>query len=226
MGFGFWRSLLGVTLSACALGCASASSLQRAKTLGVDNAEASLEVGAAFSVPLPSPDDFRAAPRSDFALRYGVADRVDVGGRIGSTGAEFGVKLLLSSPRSAFVHLSLLPTIGGLAVFGTAGPGGAFISQLPLLLGFEVLPGTELVLGVRAVDAVLFGALANGPSAGHVLFLGGSLGLSWRLSDHLRLHPELAALAPIWGASSAGAGPSFTYDGLWMQAAVGVQFDS
>ncbi|MCC6335877.1 MAG: hypothetical protein IT380_18040 [Myxococcales bacterium] len=207
---------LALALAACGLcGCASISNVQTADTLGKGNIQVGIEPGlwgaagqggAAF------------LPHVDASVRYGVAERVDLGVRGGSSFLEFQSKFLLTTPGDPNFALSIAPTIGGVILFGVgstsggsaSGGGGILNIGLPVLFGIKTSGGSEFVIGPRVQNLVFFGGsgvnTSSGSGSGYLLGLGGSLGFFWRIADNFGLLPEVSAVYPVLGAASNVAG--------------------
>jgi hypothetical protein len=175
-------------VSVLASGCASLSSFETARTLGRGKVEFSLEpgVGGALADPALAHSGLAPwAPQGNVAVRGGVSDSVDLGGRVGTTGAEIQTRFALLPNGFSVVHLSLAPAVGYFPPIG--GVRGFVFAQLPLLFGVETGGGSELVLGPKVLDISYPGA---GRSSS--LFAGASLGFRIQLARHFALHPEVA----------------------------------
>jgi hypothetical protein len=159
-----------------------------------------------------------------------VSNAVDLGFRLGSSGVEFQTKFLLTSRSSPLVNVSLNPLVNGFVWFGasgTSGPGGLVGFQLPVLIGFNTGNGSEIVLGPRLIDLLLFGVASTASGTRNILLAGGSVGWNIRLTDHFRMHPEVGVVFPLLGmVNSTGtlATGGFTLAGIGLQASLGLQF--
>lgn len=175
-------------------GCVAISSVQTADTLGRGRLQVGVEPGVAGVVR--APPGLSAAPVADVAVRYGVADRVDVGGRFGQSGLELALKAMLT-PRAWPLIVSLAPSASGqLRVSSTLEVTGQILNlALPLLLGLRLGPH-QLVLGPRLH---LLASLPADPNeaATRRFAAGGSLGVALRVSRAVTVLPELAVLAPL-----------------------------
>ena len=67
-------------------------------------------------------------------------------------------------------------------------------AQLPLLVGFKLGNGHELVLGPRVHDWLVFGGSDGLNGFANFFSLGGSVGMKLRLTDRVRFYPEVAVL--------------------------------
>lgn len=210
-----WMSLAalgaGLTLSA---GCATAVNVQRASTVGKGNFEGGIEPGVWGAVG--SAGGSTAAgilPHVDFAFRYGLAERFDLGVRLGSSFVEAQFKGMFTDPDSSFV-VSLAPQVGGIFVGGVStggsstGSAGILNIGVPLMLGLKWGAGHELVVSPRVQNWLLLG----GGSVGYVLGVGGSIGNAFQLGENFAIMPEVGVVAPVY--ASAQGGGAFASTGL------------
>lgn len=211
-------------LSVVALtGCASVTSLQTARPIGVGKTQFALEPGTWGVSSGNSETDVATLPRVDLSVRHGVSDTVEIGGRLGAGGVELLSKFALSPPGSG-VAVAVAPSVGGIVGL-VPGSGLAFVTiQVPLLIGVPFGEGSEFVFGPR-VHNVFLGAA--GTVGVNILSLGGSAGVSLKVSDSFRLFPEFAVVYPVVGAASALGSSSATSDfgdGVIFQLALGLIF--
>ncbi len=205
-----------------ASGCASISSVQTADTLGRGNWQVAVESGAQRSASVYLP----VYPHFDAAFRYGLAERVDVGARLGYSGLELHGKFLLTRPGDERFAVSLAPLTGGATIPGSGPVVVIAHTALPLLVGFKQRGGHELVLGARVQ-----GRVAIAPANAAIFEGGVSVGYSIRLGERFGLFPELAAMLPIVQTADASAllgtpDPRFRGFGdlFLVQAKLGVSF--
>ncbi len=200
------KTALALLLSPLWLGCPSFSTLGSARTLNKGAREAMVSP-AAYGQPKGP------APTIEGALRYGLADRFEVGGRLWLLGGQIESKVGLLRPDSARegLNVSLFTSVGyfgllsmpwpALGYGGSLGGGGgssastqALTASAGLLGGYRV-GGHEITLGPR----VLYAALFRGTESAEVTSVGGSLGVSVRILEWLRLVPEVSVLYPLRG---------------------------
>jgi hypothetical protein len=178
-----------------AMGCVSLSSVQTADTLGAGRLQLGIEPGVAGLVD-PSTRAVAVSPAADFSVRYGALDRLDLGARLGQSGLELQAKLMVT-PRSSPFIVSFAPHLAGqLRVDSRLAITGQIINLgLPLLLGLR-LGRHQLILGPRLH---VLGSLPadRAEPARRVLAVGGSIGLSIRISSAVQVLPELALVAPL-----------------------------
>ncbi len=195
------RSITALTLLLLTgSGCAMIGSVQTARTVGEGNFQFAVEPSAWGAA---SPDGGGALVGFNIAGRYGVSDRFDLGGRVGTTGAQLMGKVMFTDPEADGVRLALAPAGGG---FGLAAGGAGFgmlTLQVPLLIGVPVGEHSELTLGPRVHNILIVGG-GGGEAAGANFLLGGlSVGFAGALGPNFRLMPELTVEYPI--VASAGA---------------------
>src|SRR4051794_21971765 len=96
-------------------GCSSITSLQRARALGSGHFELGLDPGVVVTsgnVALHESGLAPVAPRADVVARFGVSDRLDLGVRAGTSGAELQSKVELTRPGAGPLHLAVAPSAG------------------------------------------------------------------------------------------------------------------
>jgi hypothetical protein len=181
------------------LACATIGTLQRAQTVGEGDFEWAIEPGY---WGVSSETTGVALPYGNIAARWGLTDRVDIGGRVGFAGTEFLAKARLTGD-DAPVVVSVAPTVGGLF----AGGGGFINAQLPVIVDVPV-GKNALVLApkISTMTATVGGEYATLWSA------GASMGYALRLSDTVTVLPEFARVWPVGG----------TYVGTYGSEAQGV----
>ncbi|MEW6434984.1 MAG: hypothetical protein AB1730_26085 [Myxococcota bacterium] len=188
-------------------GCASLSNVQTADTLGKGNVQVGIEPGLWGGA---GSGGAVFVPHVDASIRYGVAERVDIGVRAGSSFLELQSKFLLTTPGDPNIAVSLAPTFGGLVGI-TGGSSGGSVGLLnigvPVLIGIKTSGGSEFVIGPRMQNILLFGGSGSGSGSIYLMGVGGSLGFFWRIADNFGLLPEIAAVYPVVGqAAASGAG--------------------
>lgn len=186
-----------------ATGCASLNAAQTANTLG----KGGLQFGLEPAVEALSGSNGLSStyvPRVDLALRYGITDTIDIGGKVGSSLFEVNAKFQFTDPRNKGLVLSLAPSLGGI-VFGSAGnTAGAFTVKVPLLIGFGVGDGNQVVLGPNIQDIIVEGSNSDGTSGiANEFGLGASVGFVFKAGEGFRLMPEVGILVPLVGTSAS-----------------------
>lgn len=212
---------LFAALAALLSGCATFGTLQRADTLGAGGVQLALEPslwsGSVAGQRLTLPD-------TDLALRVGVAENVDLQARIGSTLLELGGKVQLTPKDRERVVLSLAPSASAFVV-GAGGESVGFGTiHLPVLVGIGV-GEHQLVLAPKVHDIFAFGAGAGG----HVVSVGGSAGVAFRVGRRFSIVPEYARLQPVWISGAAGGETATEYVGeagvAFSQVSLALLFD-
>ena len=197
---GSWmkRGLLAAVAALCASGCASMATMQTANTLGEEKMQVGLET--TYQRFGDSNNGF-AYPHLNVAVRYGVTDSIDVGGRIGQSGTEFMAKFQLTDKASSTV-LSLAPSVGGFALGADDETLTSLYYQVPLLVGFSTTGGSQLVLGPKIQHWLLMG---GGGTVG-LLNVGATVGYAAKIGNSFWLMPEVGAFYPlaVHGSSSNG----------------------
>jgi hypothetical protein len=160
-------------------------------------------------------------PSFELGGRYGVADGVEVGGKIFPIGAELNAKVALIRPETpAGLNLSVGPAA---SVYPFTTGGDTFTMawlHLPLLVGMN-MGGSELVVAPRISDLIITG----GGDGINTVFAGGSLGFAWKVTDGFRILPEVSISTPIFYAVKAGsttASDTLNPQGAIVQANVGI----
>lgn len=191
--------------------CVTVGSAQKAETLGAGVLQLGVEPGAGLAVPRAqtAPQPF---PDVNVAARYGVSERVDLGLRVGTTVLEASAKLLLTSPAHKRLAVSVVPSVSG-AFLPSQGLDAqmrwGLALSLPCLVGIELSPRTQLVLGPRAIGSleVVSNAVDGRPASARTLALslGTSLGVAFELTEGLALLPEVGFVVPVAAGSTPPA---------------------
>jgi hypothetical protein len=201
------------------------SSFQSARTLGHGHWEAS----GALGMQGAAGKDVGGGPSARWPLfelagRYGLTDWLDLGGTASLTGLRASAKAqLYASDRFA---LSVAPEVGGVILKEGGEQVGQFTATLPLLAGWQLTDGFELVVGPRLLYLRGFPASDEPPRDRELFGAGTSVGAVIRVSKWVRLVPEVAALAPF-GVHRYRVGERDLPEvggtqGLFLQAGVGV----
>lgn len=178
-------------------GCAAIGSTQTADTVGAGRLQVGVEPGVTALLPRTSNERPSLTPLVDVSVRYGAAERLDLGVRAGQSGLGLETKVMLT-PRAWPVLISVAPAI--MAKLEPAGEplsivGQTFSAALPLLVGVRIGPH-QLVLGPR-VHGFVFLPNDGVSSSYRALMAGGSLGVAVRVSRAVAVMPELAVLLPL-----------------------------
>jgi hypothetical protein len=195
---GWW----GLGLAAWAVGGCAPATVQLARTNGAGNVQVGLEPGL-FGAAADD-GDVGALPSFNVAARVGVSDRVDVGGRLGTSLYELQLKVMLTDPDDLDgVAASIAPAT---VVFPIGVDGESVVfwnTRVPVLIGVPV-GRSELTLGPTGSVLVI---TASGGAAS-ALSLGGQVGFAARAGERFWLVPQVDFGVPVLGAASAGEGAS------------------
>ncbi|MCA9570162.1 MAG: hypothetical protein KC656_20100 [Myxococcales bacterium] len=181
-------------------GCAP-TLVQTARTVGEGNFQGAIEPG----FTMVSADGVTGGvPVVNFAGRYGVSEKVDVGVRIGSVGYALQGKFALTDPTDAAkTQISIVPEVSAIAA------GGAFLARANVGALFGIPVGeSELTIGALTSNTIGGAGGAGGGAGGFVSQVGGSVGYAAKLGA-VRLMPEVG-FKPlvIGGGTASGAGSS------------------
>lgn len=166
------------------------------------------------------------APQLELGGRYGITDRIEVGGKIWLPGAQTDVKVaLLDKGRDeGGLRLALDPSLAYIGGFEGTPDGGATLhvitTTLPLLVGWR-WGEHELVVGPRVVDQVWTGT--GDTLTANIVAVGSSLGFAWYVGNGITLTPEVSVGAIISQALES-FGSKFGLGGTLWQANLGVTF--
>ncbi len=207
--------MMRVALAIVALassGCYSFSTLGRAHTIGRGHVEA---FAAPEALVVPTSKQVAVRPMGEIGARVGVADDVDVEGRITTLGGSLAAHVQLHRNRARFgVDAMLAP-----GVAFTAPDKLAF--ELPILIGINLPRDNQIVIAPRLAYQLRFGVpgLAH-PAA--FAFAGASLGFAWRVARHFTLMPEASFLGQIYAEPGFASNVSST---IGTELALGMLFD-
>jgi len=197
------KMMYAASLALLAAACAPAT-VQTARTNGQGNFQFGIEPGAIVGV---GGGGSAAGPAVNFAGRYGVTDRIDVGGRLGTSLYEIQVKAMLSDPAATdSMAISIAPSTMIFAI--GAGGASAFIAdtRVPLLFGLPTGGGSEFTFGPSLRPTFVGGGGGGASAGGLLLSAGGQVGYAARLADNFRLVPQLDVSVPVLGAAAASGG--------------------
>ena len=192
-------------------GCPSVSMLGTARTVDKGKTQWALGLattGTVFTRTPMSGQPFNIGPTVELAARHGLTDRVELGGRLWGSGVQVDGKFaLLRAEKERGLDLSLAPSAGVVV-----SPLGNQVPNIPLQLavlggwGFDVV---HVTVGMRLMDQIVF---YQGPI--NTFWGGFNLGVALKLSDRIRLVPEIALLVPFRS----------TVNEVYFQSGLGVLF--
>jgi hypothetical protein len=208
------QALFAVLACALLTGCPSFATLKTARALdpGQFQMTGATEVlGQTATANKTDPGLGGVRPSIIVAGRYGVAQGFDVGFRlevVAGLSADTTIQLLRGGP----VDISLGP---GAGYFQAPGPFAygprpievlateplytVWSATLPLLFGFNFGEGNQVVLAPRVTTYFVQSGDGGGQwrQGGIETFLGGSAGISFKLSHSLRVMPEIDVTSPV-----------------------------
>lgn len=191
---------------ALAPGCYSFTALGRART--VERARTELIVAPGVTGTLGVEGDPNVRPALEIGARHGIADAVDVGLRVSSSGATASTRVQLV--RAARLEALVAP---GIAYTLT----DKLALELPVVLGWNV-GDDQIIVAPRAVYQLRTGL----PRPLQFAFVGASLGYVWQVTPRIALMPELAVLATVFAEPGYG---TFTTAGPAVQGALAILWD-
>lgn len=193
-------------VATCALALASTACLpsfttmQRPSTLprgeiAVGVAVGGLVTAAPEDPAKPEKQTQAIAPHAEVAMRYGLLERVDVGGRLGLLGLPLTFDAKLQVYRGDTLQLAVAPGFGMslLQLLDTDSKGGGVLHfYLPLIAGIRF--GEHwLLLGAKYVGAYLELTLSGKLSQAYVHLPGAMLGADIAIGASTHFLPELDA---------------------------------
>lgn len=212
------RAAIVVGSVAFLCGCPSVSTMGMARTL--DQGHGQLMMAAeAVDYPLSTSVDGTpnryVLPQVELAGRYGLTDRLEIGGKawLLGAGADLKIGVVRSEDMQRGVDVSIDPGISYLGINIGEGDASLVTLTLPVLVGINFGGGHQLVLGPKVVAsrAGSTGAFSTSASA------GGSLGIAFKLMPNLRLLPEVAMTIPVYESV-----PGATMPGPYVQFGLGM----
>jgi hypothetical protein len=203
------RAALPVVLLAGACGCASMSTLDRARTLSKGQVRISPAAGTIGSV---SDEGSAFHPRAELGLGYGAEEGVEVFGKLWYAGVTGGTKVRVtqSGSEDSGVDVAIAPAVGWQW-------SDKYSFELPLLAGLNTGSGNQLVMAIRP-SYVAWASPGGLDRPVSFVFLGGSLGFWWRVADSFALVPEVAWAGNVFAEEGFG---TLTAGGLGLQLSLG-----
>lgn len=197
--------VLGTALVLGLTGCPSIQSVQTAETVGEGNFQFAVEPGV-IGVAATDADFPVVVPTINLSARFGVSERVDIGGRFGTSLIELHGKFMFTDPLDpGAVHVAFAPQLGG--IFLAAGGESVSYGWLNAPILVDVPVGDhDVVLGPR-VHTTFLGASGSGVSGGGaIVSVGSSVGFAARVGSNARVLPEFSLVVPV---VATGGGESF-----------------
>lgn len=197
-GARWWQVALAGGLLA---GCATHGGVTTAHPIGEGNVQVGLEPGAAVGA---GGGQSAVLPTFNVAVRYGLSERAEIGGRLGTSAYEILGKVQLNTPGSD-MPISIAPS-GHFVAFGAGGASAAYAAyQVPLLIGVP-MGESQLVVGPKLKQHIFVGGGGGASAGGTVISGGGVVAYSLKAGDKFRFHPEVSFDVPFLGAVGGSAG--------------------
>ncbi|HUB09839.1 MAG TPA: hypothetical protein VMB50_22745 [Myxococcales bacterium] len=171
-------------------------------------------------------------PQVELGARYGIVDGFDLGLKLYIAGIELDSTIQLV--RGGPVDLALEPGVGYFGIQAGSGASSAGFDaipfQVPLLVGINFGPGHQFFFGPQVDPYVLIvdaGGSGGSSATGVELFVGGTIGLSFKVGRLFRITPEIELMSPVYASVSVngitgggGAGSTFGTGTFLLQGAV------
>lgn len=162
------------------------------------------ELDAHVNVLAYSKDDGqrRVFPNVELALRYGLSDTVDIGGKVNAGTVELNSRIALVL--SDGFDLGIVPSAGIVAIDTSSGheQAGIVTFGAPILAGVHIgstttlLLGAKLSAGISTITLKDDQELTKGKSGELVFYPGGVIGFELMLTETFALFPEINFLFP------------------------------
>ncbi len=204
------------------LGCASPNLYVSARPLGRGVVQHTIALEGLGAVTPAGAAVVPTAPT--WQVRVGLGDRVDILGRLVNL-SGLGMDVLVSLYQGP-VDLAVVPGLRGTYLPFSAGRPGMLSTHLPLLMAVHLTDrwtllataggGVATALGRSASAEQTSLALAeNTESSSQGFFLRGGLGVRWRVTQGLLLHPEVTVLVtPASGRATIVGGIGVVFGGV------------
>ncbi len=178
-----------------AAGCASATSMQIPETVGRKHWQLGIEQSYQGQFDGESVTSY---PMVGATVRYGAADRVDVGGTVGPAGLEVSTKVRLT-PLDSDTVVSVVPSLGGTGTIANNIALLIYQADLAVLVGRRLPHDLELVVSPRVHETAIGGTLGSSTATASYIaesYVGASVGIAFHALKG-RVLPEVGALYPV-----------------------------
>ncbi len=217
--------LLAVLLSLLGSGCSIA-------TLGT-----ALPIDQGTSQVIVAPSVVRVAlsgkpytgPQVELGGRYGISKNVDIGARIWlplpGYALDTRIALRRSEDRERGFDMGLQPGVSYIYVPGgeaDSSPLHIASATLPLLLGWNLGGGKQLVVAPKLIDVLSASSSADGKAA-NLLTVATTVGFIWPLTANFALAPEIG-LGKLLLGTVQGFGSDLWMSGVSGQVSLGFLF--
>lgn len=166
-------------------------------------------------------------PQVEVGGRYGLSKSVDIGARLWLPGyvVDSRIALRRAPNRARGLDIGLQPGVSYLYIPGgeaDSSPLHIASASLPLLLGWNLGEGRQLVVAPKLIDVVSFSGSVNGKAA-NLLTGAVTVGFIWPLSRNFALAPEVG-LGKLLLGSVQGFGSDLWMSGMSGQVSLGFLF--
>ena len=217
-----FRSLPLVLAAFALAGCPSISTMATARTIPEGTYQYAVTAGYSVLSEAVVNDEGRpegvTAPGLELGVRYGLTDRIELGGRIFPVGAEAGAKLqVLRAPTTdRGLDLAVAPS---LSVYPWS-KGFAGWGNLSIPIGFNV-GGNQLVIAPRGTAFLI----TSEEGTGKAFLGGGSMAFAVRVAGgRYTVLPEVAVLLPFSRSLPTDVEAQYALEGPLFQGSIGVLF--
>lgn len=203
---------LASVLALATTGCPSLGLHQGTEPVANGKYQLGASVGGALFYDVPQ-QVRTPAPSVEVSLRRGVSENADVQLKLYTLGLDVGAKYrVLRGDWS----MAVLPMLGA-SRFGdtTTTSSSLFVwGHLPLLIGRRVSPTAQINFGPRMLYGYFFPAAGG---SAHGLSVGGFFNIEMRMTERVRLVPEVSLLGALGGdvpvrGLSVYVGPGLLFD--------------
>lgn len=172
--------------------------MQRADTLPPGKQQVLLETSLQNAVG----HDLGEGPRISWpylAVHYrrGLTERTEWSVGASLLSLKAGLKVRVNDPLNEHFAVSVAPEVGGAAFGQENNRDGILAVALPVLLGWQVDPGVQWVIGPRVQYLRTFLSATSTAKPFDIFAVGSSLGVTIPLSENFGMMPEVSVLSPI-----------------------------
>lgn len=228
------KLLAAVPALALLVGCPSFSTMGTARTIPKGETKFHVGVGGqqlrGWEVDSAGEAETLTLPSFELGVSHAVTDSVEVGGKIWFLGAEINSKFQLArSPTDrSGIDIALAPAISFYPLSGENNAGetttGGFVyTHLPLLVGLN-MGGSQLVLGPRISNTLVWGSAGGTSDTASIFWAGGSLGFAWKVGDSFRILPEISIAYPFAVSKGTETTTDLAFEGALIQGQLGLVF--
>ena len=168
-------------------------------------------------------------PQVELGGRYGLSKNVDIGARIWlplpGYSLDSRIALHRSADRDHGIDLGLQPGVSYIYVPGgeaDSSPLHIASATLPLLVGWNLGGGKQLVIAPKLVDVLSVSGSTDGKAA-NLLTVATTIGFIWPLTNNFSLAPEVG-LGKLLVGTVQGFGSDLWMSGVTGQVSLGLLF--